>query len=143
MTNDVKEKAIDENLFTWPDPAPALLGSRCKQCGATQFPVGISCEACGSEDIAVERLPGRGQLWTWTIQRFMPKSPYNSSETPETFKPYGVGYLDLPSGMKIEGRILCDDPESLKIGQPMEVAFYCHRTDEDGTSVINYAFKPV
>lgn len=143
MTAAVNERSLDPNLFTWPDDNPALLASRCRQCGVSQFPAAASCEGCGSEDVDVERLPGEGKLWTWTIQRFMPKSPYNSSETPETFKPYGVGYLDLPGGLKIEGRIMSEDPQSLRIGQPMEVAFYTHRVDDDGTAVINYAFKPV
>ena len=93
MTHQVP---IAEGLFSWPSPNPALLASRCKQCGIAAFPAAESCMACSGQDVSVEELPRRGTLWTWTIQRFMPKSPYHSNETPETFRPYGVGYVELP-----------------------------------------------
>ena len=101
---------IAPGLFTWPAQKPALLGSRCNDCGIVSFPVAQSCMACSGQDVSVEELPGRGTLWTWTVQQFMPKSPYNSGETPETFKPYGVGYLELPGGVRVEGR-LTDHPD--------------------------------
>ena len=82
---------IAEGLFTWPSPEPALLGSRCQRCGIATFPAAQACMACSSQDVTIEELPRRGTLWTWTVQQFMPKSPYHSNETPETFKPYGVG----------------------------------------------------
>jgi uncharacterized OB-fold protein len=143
MTTSTHERSIDPNLFTWPDSRPALNYSYCQDCDGKQFPAALSCEACGSENVATDRLPAAGTLWTWTVQNFMPKTPYKSSETPETFKPYGVAYMEFESGLKIEGRVLSDDPKSLRIGQAMEVAFYPHRIDEDGATVMNYAFKPV
>ena len=93
MSNKV---AIAEGLFTWPAKKPALLASRCQNCGVAGFPAAASCQACCSEDVVVEELPRQGTLWTWTVQQFMPKEPYNSGETMETFKPYGVGYVELP-----------------------------------------------
>ena len=96
MSNQVP---IAEGLFTWPADKPALLGSRCNECGIASFPVADSCMACSGQDVSVEQLPGRGTLWTWTVQQFMPKSPYNSNESMETFTPYGVGYLELPGGV--------------------------------------------
>jgi len=97
--------------------------------------------AGGCADVAIEELPRRGMLWTWTIQHFMPKTPYHSSETPETFAPFGIGYIELPGALRIETRLLENDPQRLKIGSLMELAFYVHRREPDGTEVINYAFK--
>jgi uncharacterized OB-fold protein len=136
-------KPIAEGLFTWPAQAPALLCSRCQECGRAAFPPQKSCTACGAMDVAVEELPRRGTLWTWTVQRFMPKSPYKSDETQESFRPYGVGYVELPGGVRVEGRLTENDPEKLQIGMEMEVVFYPHRTEEDGTEIINFAFSPV
>ena len=108
MSNQVP---IAEGLFTWPTANPALLGSRCKTCGVASFPVSDSCMACSGQDVEVEELPGRGTLWTWTVQQFMPKTPYKSNETPETFKPYGVGYLELPGGVQ-----MVRDREGVRVG---------------------------
>ena len=136
-------KPIAEGLFTWPSENPALLCSRCQDCGRAAFPAQGSCAACCSTDVEVEELPRRGTLWTWTVQRFLPKSPYNSGETMETFRPYGVGYVELPGGVRVEGRLTESTPEELQIGMEMEVVFYPFRTEEDGTEVINFAFSPV
>ena len=110
-----KQVPIAEGLFTWPAANPALLGSRCRDCGIATFPAAESCMACSGQNVSVEELPGRGTLWTWTVQQFMPKTPYKSNETMETFKPYGVGYLELPGGVRVEGRLTENDPGKLQI----------------------------
>ena len=99
--------------------------------------------ACSGQDVAVEQLPGRGTLWTWTIQQFMPKTPYKTNESPETFRPYGVGYLELPGGVRVEGRLTENDPAKLRIGMEMDVVFETYRTEANGDEVINFFFKPV
>ncbi len=138
-----KQVPIAEGLFTWPAAKPALLGSRCNNCGIASFPAADSCMACSGQDVAVEELPGRGTLWTWTIQQFMPKPPYHSGETPETFKPFGVGYLELPGGVRVEGRLTENDPAKLQIGMEMDVVFDTWRTEENGDEIISFFFKPV
>lgn len=73
----------------------------------------------------------------------MPKAPYHSSETAQTFRQYGVGYIELPGALRIESRLIENDPAELCIGQQMELVIYVHRTEADGTDVMNYAFKRV
>jgi uncharacterized OB-fold protein len=138
-----KQVPIAEGLFTWPAAKPALLASRCNACGIASFPAAQSCMACSGQDVAVEELPGRGTLWTWTVQRFMPKKPYRSDETAETFKPYGVGYVELPGGVRVEGRLTENDPQKLHIGMEMDVIFSPYRTEDNGDEVINFFFQPV
>ena len=138
-----KQVPIADGLFSWPAAHPALLASRCKQCGVASFPVAQSCMACSGQDVVVEELPGRGTLWTWTVQQFMPKTPYRSNETAQTFKPYGVGYVELPGGVRVEGRLTENDPQKLRIGMPMEVVFEPYRTEDNGDEVISFFFKPV
>lgn len=143
MSQAFKQRSVDSSLFKWPVASPALLASRCPECGAMAFPVTNGCMACGHEDVDQVELPTTGTLWAWTVQRFMPKTPYNSSETAETFRPYGLGYIELPGALRIEARLTENDPQKLKIGSLMELVFYAHRVDPDGTEVMNYAFKPV
>jgi uncharacterized OB-fold protein len=137
------QRAIDPILFDWPSASPALRASQCSSCQALAFPAGKSCTACGGTDVKPVMLPQRGKLWAWTVQRFMPKPPYLSSETEQTFKPYGLGYVELPGALRVEARLTENDPKRLKIGAQMQLVFYTHRTDPDGTEVINYAFAPV
>ena len=81
------------DVFTWPAEQPQLIGSKCAACGAITFPMQGSCPRCGALDMARHLLPRRGKLITWTTQDFLPKEPYASGETDETFKPYGVGLV--------------------------------------------------
>lgn len=142
MSFSTKQRSIDSALFEWPSSAPALLASCCSRCGAMAFPIDSSCKACGSLEVNEVELPRRGKLWAWTVQRFMPKTPYHSAETAETFRPYGIGYIELPGALRVEARLTENDPRKLQIGLPMALAFYVHRVDPDGTEVINYAFEP-
>jgi uncharacterized OB-fold protein len=138
-----KSRAIDASLFDWPSPAPALKASRCGDCGHLAFPGIGSCRSCGGTRVEVVELPRRGRLWTWTVQRFMPKPPYRSSETEATFRPFGLGYVELPGALRVETRLTESDPGKLQIGAEMELVIYPHSVDDDGTTVMNYAFRPV
>jgi len=137
-----KQVPIAAGLFTWPAARPALLASRCEDCGVASFPAAESCMACSGQHVAIEELPNRGTLWTWTVQRFMPKSPYASDETAETFQPYGVGYVELPGGVRVEGRLTESDPDKLRIGMDMEVVFAPYRHEANGDEVIGFFFRP-
>lgn len=137
-----KQVPIAAGLFTWPSANPALLASRCQRCGVASFPAAESCMACSGQDVAIEELPRRGTLWTWTVQQFMPKTPYRSNETAQTFKPYGVGYVELPGGVRVEGRLTESDPQKLRIGMEMDVIFAPFRTEDNGDEVINFFFQP-
>ena len=87
-------------------------------------------------------LPTRGTLWTWTTQEFLPKEPYAGGETPETFKPYGVGLVQLGDEVRVEGRLTTADPEVLQFGMEVELAIVPFREEADGTEVLVYAFAP-
>lgn len=134
---------IQEGLFTWPSDNPQMLGSRCKNCGETAFPAQPDCLSCSESDTEVVELGNTGTLWTWTIQSFMPKSPYNTDEDDTTFKPYGVGYVEMPGGVRVEARLQQNTREQLKIGMPMELKIIPVRTEEDGTQLVTYSFSAV
>ncbi|MEY4371389.1 MAG: hypothetical protein RL219_158 [Actinomycetota bacterium] len=136
--------AVTEGAFTWPSDSPRLLGSRCTSCNNHMFPAQDGCPRCtGTETERVE-LGTRGTLWTWTVQGFPPKAPpYIGDDNPLTFKPFGVGYVELPGQCKVEARLTEADPAKLKIGMEMELVFIPLKVDEDGNEIITFAFKPV
>ena len=78
----------------------SLMGSRCAACGEAYFPPTASCTACCSSELGPFELGSHGELWSWTVQRIMPKSPYATGETPDTFRPFGLGYIELPGAVR-------------------------------------------
>jgi uncharacterized OB-fold protein len=143
MSNQVP---IHEGLFTWPSAKPQLLGSRCVNCAETAFPAQPDCRNCGSRETTIVELGDQGILWSWTIQTFMPKAPYKSDETAETFQPYGVGYVEMPGGVRVESRLLPNKPEDLQIGMPMQldiIPFRTDGTDGSGDQIMTFRFSPV
>lgn len=135
------QKPLHEGLFSWQDDMPELLGSRCNNCGQHAFPAQDSCRNCTSTDTSVVKLGRSGKLWTWTIQTFMPKDPYHTDETPETFVPYGVGYVELECGLRVESRLRENTIEQLTIDMPMELEIIPVRRDETGTELVTFQFK--
>ena len=75
---------------------------------------------------------------------FPAKPPtYTGPETPETFKPFGVGYVELPGQVRVESRLKCDDIEKLEIGMDMELVVEKYVDDEDGNEIMAFFFAPV
>ena len=133
---------IAPDLFTEGEE-PQLIGSRCGACGVVTFPPQGGCARCGAADMRDEPLHRRGTLYTWTTQGFMPKEPYLVDPTDEPFAPYLLGYVELPEQVRVEGRLINCDLESVHIGMEMELTLFPLRHDEAGREVLMYAFQPV
>ncbi len=137
------QRCVAEGLFEWPSEEPRLLASRCDSCSFVTFPAQDACTKCGGDGVSSTTLSRTGTLWTWTRQRFQPKNPpYIGREAPADFVPFGVGYIELPEG-RVEARIAGEVDQELRIGMPMELTVVPFATDEDGTEVLTYAFRPV
>jgi uncharacterized OB-fold protein len=130
------------DVFTWPSDEPQLIGARCPSCAAITFPFQGSCPRCGDTEMEQHLLPRRGSLWTWTTQEFLPKEPYAGGETMETFKPYGVGIVQLADEVRVEGRLTESDTTKLAFGMDVELTVVPFRVEPDGTEVMVYAFAP-
>ena len=138
------EIPVAEGLFTWPSDEPRLIGSRCAKCGATTFPVQIFCPGCPSDTMEEVLFEPRGTLWTFTTQEFRPKEPYNGPEDPEAdWQAYGVGYIELGEDIRVESRLTESDIAKLQIGMEMELRIVPFGADEDGNTLVNFAFAPV
>lgn len=116
----------------------ALLASRDEK-GGVVFPV-MSCGQ--SEREGVVEISGVGRLWTYTVQRFRPKPPFDDGRSDLEFVPYVVGYVSFEdSGLIVEGRIVVGDPRELEIGQEMSICKVVVAKSQ-GEDVELYAFAP-
>src|ERR1044071_9339392 len=97
---------IAEGLFEEIDGTPRLIGARRKSDGRMVFPA-----PSGPEAALYDRTPlsAEGVLWSFTVQRFRPKSPpYAGADDEATFSPYALGYVELPGEVIVEiGRASC------------------------------------
>lgn len=100
-------------------PAAALQGSRCSGCSVSVYPADDACPRCGGPaDPAA--LSGAGTLWTWTVQRYAPKSPPYQAP-PGGFVPFALGYVELPEGVRVAAVLDVDDLGEVRIGMPLTV----------------------
>ncbi|HEX9851446.1 MAG TPA: OB-fold domain-containing protein [Woeseiaceae bacterium] len=130
---------LAQDLFEFVGERPYLLGGRHKSQGSVVFPMPQGSEA---ELYTRVRLADEGKLWSFTVQRFRPKSPpYAGAETDQNFKPYALGYIELKDQVIVEARILCESFDALRIGMPMQL---CIEPFEKGSGerVLSYAFTP-
>ena len=139
----MSQVAFAPDVFTWPADEPQLIGGRCGECATVTFPIQSSCARCGSLDVHQHLLPRQGTLWTFTTQEFLPKEPYASGETLETFRPYGVGMVQLGDEVRVEARLTEADSAKLRIGMDVQLVVVPFRTEPDGTEIMTYAFEPV
>jgi uncharacterized OB-fold protein len=86
-------------------------------------------------------LPSRGSLWSYTVQRFAPKSPPYRGAQP--FQPFALGYVELPGALIVESRLTEVEFDELRLGLSLELTATVLRHDEDGTAVLTYAFRPL
>lgn len=129
---------IAENLFT--EDMSALIGARNRETGQIFFPLPLTA----SDHIEPIALATRGTVWTYTVQRFPPKTPYAGPADIETFQPYVVAYVELPGQTMVESRLTGLNPEEVKIG--MEVELTAIPLDPDAPPAeqrLIHAFKPV
>jgi uncharacterized OB-fold protein len=83
-----------------------------------------------------------GHLWSFTVQRFRPKSPpYAGADDERSFAPFALGYIELPEQVIVEARIDVEDPSQLRIGMPMQLAMKPFARAGGDTALI-HVFKP-
>lgn len=125
-------RAIAEGLFTEETP-PRLVGGRHRQTGRIVFP----CPE-GSE-YEPYPLARQGKLWSYTIQRYRPKTPPYAG--PDAFEPWAVAYVELPGETIVESRLANVAFDAITIGMALELTVIPF--DRSGTEpVLVHAFQP-
>lgn len=110
-----------------------LIGSRCPSCGAHFFPAREVCSGCLTEDLERVPLARQGTLYTYTVVR---------QSTPEFPVPYLLGYVDLPDGVRVLGRLSGLGEDEARIGMALRLVTHSVGSDEEGHEVVGYSFQP-
>lgn len=113
----------------WTDEAsPRLIGGRHRETGRVTFPMPDGEAGTAFEAVPLSRT---GTLWSWTVQGFEPKEPYDG---PKPFVTYGVGYVELPGEVIVETRLT--QTTGLKIGMAVELVI-----EDFGNGRSTFAFR--
>lgn len=126
-------RPIAEGLFTDENP-PRLIGGRNSVTGRIVFPCPPSAEF---EPYPLKR---EGVLWSYTIQRYRPKSPPYAG--PEAFRPWPVAYVALEGETIVEARLANVEFDAIDIGMKLELAPIPLDPDTEDSPYIP-AFQPV
>lgn len=136
------DSLVPPDVLTIIDGRPRLLGARCSACREVRFPPAERCLACGGENMDVFPMAERGTLWTWTVQRFPPKAPpYVGPTDAERFRPFAVGYVELPNETRVEARITGCALEDLAFDLPLQLTVEALDPDRPAER-LTFAFQP-
>lgn len=108
------------------------MGSKCRDCGKTAYPVMERCPFCSSEKTEKVPLSKVGTVFSFSVTR-VPVGAY---------KPPIIGaYVDLPEGTRVFGQIHAD-VDQVKAGMKVKAETGVLWTEKDGTEIIGYYYVP-
>ncbi|MBN1365528.1 MAG: OB-fold domain-containing protein [Syntrophaceae bacterium] len=129
---------LTEPLF--PLENVCLKGSKCKACGVVSFGKRLHCEQCTSKELEDVVLGTQGKIYSYTVIRHPAPPPYIP---PEPFVPFPAAWVELPEGVRVLSPLTECELDQVKIGMDVELVIREAWEDEQGNSVIAFAFKPV
>ena len=94
-----------------------LVLQRCTPCGTLRYYPRALCPKCLSAETEYQRMSGRGKVYTFTVT-YQNQAPGFRDELP-----YVMAYVQLDEGPRILTNIVHTDPQTVKIGMPVEVVF--------------------
>jgi uncharacterized OB-fold protein len=98
-----------------------LAATRCPQCELVVYPQTVTtCPRCATAPLEHIAVPGDGVVWSYTVQRFAPKSP-PYRPTIEVFEPFAVAYVQTADGGRIAGVVEGTEPDEVRIGMPVRL----------------------
>lgn len=127
-------KLDEHNRPFWTGGADGRLTiARCTRCALWVQPPAADCPDCGGR-LAPQPVSGQGTVFTYTVNY----QPFN----PEVPVPYVVAIIELAEqpDLRIATNIIDCEPDSVHIGQSVEVRFEGH--DVDGDTVFVPVFAP-
>jgi uncharacterized protein len=100
--------------------AGRLLLPRCQDCQAVIWYPRPFCPECASTNIDWFQASGRGSVYSYTINR------RGQADLPEYRNAgvYVLAYVELEEGPRVLTNIVDCDPDSVRIGQSVEVVFH-------------------
>lgn len=130
--------AAVDGWFTMDRTNPRLIGLKDPASGTYFFPKDVSVSrAPGYDDVELEevQLSRRGKLWSYTTNHYKPPEPFVA---PDPFVPYTVAAVELNEERMVVLGQLADgiDPESLEVGQEMELVLGTLYEDEENEYIV-------
>ncbi len=121
-----------------PDTAPFWRATRegrltyqvCRRCGAVGFYPRAHCTGCGGPELEWRTSAGEGTIYTFTVIR-QHGHPFFAGRVP-----YALALVDLDEGFRMLTEIVGADPEQVRVGQRVELAW------EDAGEVRIPVFRP-
>ena len=137
-----KRVPVKNNLFlisedSKSDRKPRLIGSKCKNCGEVVFPAKTLCPNCSSDEVEERLIGPTGTLYSFTVVYQAGPMGYKGPV------PYGVVKVEMPEGLRITGYSTENNPCNFLAGMEMELVIDKLFTDDEGTDVIGFKFKPI
>jgi len=129
------------DLFAFDDKGINLVGSRCASCRTNFFP-GYheqhrpGCEKKEIENITFEKT---GILKSYTVQHYQAPPPFI---TAVSIAPYIIGLVEFNGEIQVAGIVTGCKSEQLSTGMRMKTTPFELYKDEDGRSVVTWAFYP-
>jgi uncharacterized OB-fold protein len=135
------QKIFKEGIIVFPDDTsgePYLAVSKCPKCGKVYFPKKDFCPVCMVEEMGNAALSNEGVLYTFTVVHMGVRG----------FKtPYVLGWVEFPEEkIRLAAQIITDPSEALKKlkpGQKVKLDIGVLRSQEDGTGIVGYRYRPV
>ena len=138
MTAKAFAEGFMTDISTHPYDA-TFLKTVCSECNAGFFGTKKRCENCASEQVERATLAERGEIHTYTVQRFPPPEPYRLGSTDrDEWEPQPVAYVDLEE-VRVIG-LVDADPEHVEIGNTVEIAVEPGWQTDDDDDVLIYKF---
>jgi uncharacterized OB-fold protein len=138
-----KQYPAEEGLFTWPSDQPQLIGGRCKACNTYYFPKTFirhkpDCkDRSAIEDVLLSR---KGKLYSYTVQ-YVPSPP--PSPNPDPFVPAPIGWVALPEGIAIPGKMTGCKLEDIKMNMDVELVVEKGSQDREGNDVLIWMWRKI
>jgi uncharacterized OB-fold protein len=131
---------VQPGLFNYPLPegqGPALLASRCSNCGKVFFPKRTLCPDCFEKGMMEDiTLDNQGIIYASTVVQV--PSPVGIKP------PYAYGYVNIPKNeIRVFALFTGGNPYSFKPGQKVEIVLEPIHINTQGQQVIGYKFKPI
>jgi uncharacterized OB-fold protein len=133
-----------DGIFTWPSDAPQLIGGRCMACNTYYFPKFYirhkpDCpDRSATEEVLLSR---KGKMDSYTIQHFPSPPP---SPNPDPFVPSLIGWVSLPEGIAIPGRVTgCEKLEDIKMHMDVELVVESGGQDREGNDVLIWKWRKI
>jgi uncharacterized OB-fold protein len=97
--------------------ADRLAIRRCTHCSHPLSPEARTCTACGSTDLNWDTATGSATLVSWAVVHHPPHPDFAQQV------PFPIGLVELEEGPWINARIVGADPDGLRAGLSLRVAF--------------------